>query len=249
VPILTFLGCAEIALCGAVLIFLVVGRQGKSYWALGSFLAVRAASSIWLLYLRGAGTRSMGRTSAYRAYFDIYWVSFALETVLAFLILYALFRMMVGPLVGLRKVGTLVFRWAAVVSLALALGTYARDPHAPMALVVAGSQLQRAQALLSLVLAAFLCLTGRSLGLSLRSRVVAVSAGLALMGANVFVQAAWLTSNPESGHEYNVVNGVVICAILLIWAAYFALSEPEPGKVAAVGPLRRLNHKCLSWYD
>jgi len=247
VPILTFLGYAEIALCVAVLSFLVIGRQWKRYWALGSFLA--AASSIWLFYLRGAGSRSMGTASAYLAYFEIYWVSFAIETVLTFLILYGLFRMMVGPLVGLRKVGTLVFRWTAVISLLLVVGTFARNQHGPVALAVAVSQLQRIQGLLSLALAGFLCFAGRSLGLSLRSRVVAVSGGLALMGANDFVQAAWLTRNPGGGEAYAVVNGAVICFILLAWAAYFALPEPQRGKIAAVGPLLRLNFRCLRWYD
>jgi hypothetical protein len=249
VPILTFLGYAEIALCLAVLGFLVIGRQWKSYWALGSFLAVRAGSSICLFYLHSAGWRSMGTASAYKAYFEIYWLSFAIETLLAFLILYGLFRMMVGPLEGLRKVGTLVFRWTAVISLLLVAGTFARNQHGPMALVVAVSQLQRIQGLLALVLAAFLCFAGRSLGLSLRSRVVAVSGGLALMGANDFVQAAWLTRKLGGGEGYAAVNGAVICFILLVWAAYFALPEPQRGKVAAVGPLLRLNFRCLRWYE
>jgi hypothetical protein len=249
VPILTFLGYAEIALCVAVLSFLVIGRQWKSYWALGSFLAVRAASNIGLFYLRGAGVRSLGSSQAYQVYFEIYWVSFMMETVLAFLTLYGLFRVMVGPLEGLQKAGTLVFRWAALISLVLAVGTYVRNLHGPMALVVAVSQLQRVQGLLSLVLAAFLCMACCSLGLSLRSRVVGVSGGLALMGANDFVQAAWLSWNPARAYGYNLVNGVVICAILLVWSAYFALPEPERGKVAAAGPLLRLNSICLGWYD
>jgi hypothetical protein len=249
VPILTLLSYAEIALCIAVLAFLLIGEQRKTYWALGSFLAVRAASGICLLYLHGPGLRWLGPAQAYRAYFGTYWVSFAMETVLEFLILYSLFRLIAGPLRGLLKLGTLIFRWAAVISIAMAAFTFAHQRSGPMGLVVAVSQLQRAVGMLSLLLAILLWPACRSLGLSLRSRVAGVSAGLALMGANDFIQATGLTLNSGRMHGYSLVNGALICFILLAWSAYFALPEPERSRVGLAGPLQRLNLRCLRWYS
>ncbi len=39
---------------------------------------------------------------------------------------------------------------------------------------------------------------------------------------------------PQDGTAYNLVNGVVICVVLAIWTAYFAL--PSPSAVIIVLP-------------
>jgi hypothetical protein len=47
------------------------------------------------------------------------------------------------------------------------------------------------------------------------------------MATNDLVQSAWLAFNPQMATAYNRINGIVICAILATWTAYFALPEPK----------------------
>jgi hypothetical protein len=51
--------------------------------------------------------------------------------------------------------------------------------------------------------------------------------GLGFMATNDLVQSAWLAFNPNMATACSLINGVVICVILAIWTAYFALPEPK----------------------
>jgi hypothetical protein len=94
-------------------------------------------------------------------------------------------------------------------------------------LVNAISQLQRTQSILTLCLLLFVTFAIRPMGLSYSSRIFGVSLGLGIMSTNDLVQSAWLVFNPTMASTYDVVNGVVICVILVTWTAYFALPEPK----------------------
>jgi hypothetical protein len=65
------------------------------------------------------------------------------------------------------------------------------------------------------------------MGLNYGSRIFGVSLGLGIMATNDLVQSAWLVFNPKSHTTYNLISGVVICLVLAIWTAYFALPEPK----------------------
>ena len=130
---------------------------------------------------------------AYRIYFYTYWISIAVESVLTLLIVYGVFRLAMAPLKGLQTLGMLVFKWAAGISVAVALGStpfpgYERHEY----LMAAISQLQRTQSILTLCLLLFVCFAIRPMGLSYSSRIFGVSLGLGMMATNDLVQSAWL---------------------------------------------------------
>jgi len=133
-----------------------------------------------------------------------------------------------APLKGLQKLGMLVFKWAAGISVAVALGSAFAPGMTGMKYIMAAiSQLQRTQSILTLCLLLFVTFAIRPMGLSYKSRIFGVSLGLGLMSTNDLVQSAWLALNPDMGNAYNLINGVVICLILTTWTAYFALPEPK----------------------
>lgn len=222
------LGYVEIGLCAVALYFLISRKQWKDYWALGSFLALRAGSSTLMMGLEHFAGRGLSRQVAYNLYFYSYWMSFAMESVLALLIVYGVFRLAMEPLKGLQTLGMLVFKWAAGISVAVALGSAFTPGLKGVGLLVnAISQLQRTQSILTLCLLLFVTFAIRPMGLSYSSRIFGVSLGLGIMSANDLVQSAWLVFNPSLATTYNVINGVVICTILATWTAYFALPEPK----------------------
>jgi hypothetical protein len=123
----------------------------------------------------------------------------------------------------------LVFKWAAGISVAVALGSaFTPGLNSTDLLVNAISQLQRTQSILTLCLLMFVCFAIRPMGLSYTSRIFGVSLGLGIMATNDLVQSAWLAFHTNvMGTTYNKINGVVICVIVAMWTAYFALPEPK----------------------
>jgi hypothetical protein len=222
------LGYLEIFLCVAALAILIGKKQWRDYWGLGALLVVRAASNSLLMAVEQFSGRGIERHIAYHIYFYVYWIGFAIESILALLIVYGVFKLAMAPLKGLQTLGMLVFKWAAGISVAVALGSaFSPGLKGTGLLVNAISQLQRTQSILTLCLLLFVTFAIRPMGLSYSSRIFGVSLGLGIMSTNDLVQSAWLVFNPTMASTYDVVNGVVICVILVTWTAYFALPEPK----------------------
>jgi hypothetical protein len=217
----------EIVLCLAALTAIVVKKQWADYWSLGCFLAVRSISSTFLVGIMRFG-HGLGLRLAYNLYFGVYWISFALEAVVALIVVYSVFRLAMAPLKGLQTLGMLVFKWAAAISVAVALGSvFVPNMTGMKYLVAAISQLQRTQSILTICLLLFVCFAIRPMGLSYSSRIFGVSLGLGIMATNDLVQSAWLAMKPNMQGTYDLINGVVICVILVTWTTYFALPEPK----------------------
>lgn len=229
ISLISALGYLEAVLCSLALIGLLARKQWKDFGSLSCFLAVRAVSDVLMMALHSSAIRHrLGDTTAYNAYFYTYWTSFALESVLALLIVYGIFRLAMAPLKGLQTLGMLVFKWAAGISVAVALGSAFAPGMTGMKYIMAAiSQLQRTQSILTLCLLLFVTFAIRPMGLSYRSRIFGVSLGLGIMSTNDLVQSAWMAINPIMGNACNLVNGTVICLILATWTAYFALPEPK----------------------
>ncbi len=225
----------EIGLSIVGLFIIVLKKQWSDYWSLGTYLAVRATSSTALACLVRFG-HPLGKRLAYILYFSVYWSSFAIESILALIVVAGVFRLAMAPLKGLQALGMLVFKWAAGISVAVALGSAFSPNTSAVAPTLKGadlivnaiSQLQRTQSILTLCLLMFVCFAIRPMGLSYSSRIFGVSLGLGIMSTNDLVQSAWLVFHPNVMFTaYSKINGIVICLILATWTAYFAVPEPK----------------------
>jgi hypothetical protein len=228
--ILATLGDLETFLCVAALCLIVARKQWSDYSALGCLLAVRIVSNVILTYLHfyARSHYAIDPKAGYNAYFYTYWISGAVESVLTLLIVYSVFRLAMEPLKGLQTLGMLVFKWAAGISVAVALGSAVTPGTTGTKYIMdAISQLQRTQSILTLCLLLFVTFAIRPMGLSYSSRIFGVSLGLGIMSTNDLVQSAWLGLNPDMGSAYNYVLGTVSCLVLATWTAYFALPEPK----------------------
>ena len=221
------LGYLEVILCIAALCVLIARKQWSDYSALGCFLGVRIVTNAVLTGVHAA-RHTLGSEISYDIYFYVYWISFAVESLVALIVVYSVFKLAMAPLKGLQTLGMLVFKWAAGISVAVALGSaFSPGLKGTGLLVNAISQLQRTQSILTLCLLLFVTFAIRPMGLSYSSRIFGVSLGLGIMSTNDLVQSAWLVFNPQMASRYNAVNGVVICLILATWTAYFAIPEPK----------------------
>jgi len=249
--LLRTLGCIEFTVCVAVLYSIVAKKQWEDYWALGSFLGVRAVSTallaaVWMVYGRWFTPHI-----SYDIYFYIYWPSFAIESILALIAVYCIFRLAMAPLKGLQSLGMLVFRWAAAISVAVAFGSAFAPHQSGQKLVISAvTELQRTQSILTLCLLLFVCFAIRPMGLSFSSRIFGVSLGLGMMATANLVQSAWFPGMRMSS-TFDVVNGMVACATMLTWAGYFALPEPKRRIIVlpTTSPFLRWNQISLALGD
>jgi hypothetical protein len=218
----------ELALCIAGLGLILFRKQGAQYKFLCMFLAFRVGFSALFIPLMMLSGHGIERHVAYRLYFYFYWASFAAESIVGLLLIYGIFNLAMAPLGGLKKLGTLVFRWAASISLAIALGS-AMIPHVDTKafIVLFVTQLQRTQSILTLSLLLFVCFAIRPLGLTYSSRIFGVSLGLGILATCNLVASAWMAHFKNIYSDINTIQGVVTCGVLLLWTSYFALPEPK----------------------
>jgi hypothetical protein len=221
------LGYIEVLLCIAGLVLLVVRKQWRDYSWLGTFLAIRAGSSMLLIGIHQIAGPLLGPRRAYPYYACVYWTTAAVESVVTLMIVYSVFKLAMAPLKGLQTLGMLVFKWAAGISVAVALGNAFTPNSAGSYLLTAISQLQRTQSILTLCLLLFVTFAIRPMGLTYSSRIFGVGLGLGIMSTTDLVQSAWLSFHPDMGGTYNLIFGVVSCSIFMLWNVYFALPEPK----------------------
>lgn len=229
------LSVAECAMCFVVLGILLYGRQWRHFGPLMGLVTVRAIAAsilIPLLFFR----REIGIEVhlAYKVYFYTSWISALAEGLLIIGIIYHVYNEAMRPMQGLQRIGRIIFRWVAVVSIALSI-TIAVGPHSATgggwvgSIAAAAGQVQQGVSVLTLCLLLFVCLAIRPLGLTFRSRIFGIALGLGVMTTAFLVQAAWFaTVGAQSLYSPIYLVGTVGSLIsVCIWGTYFALPEPE----------------------
>src|SRR6185437_2572266 len=172
----------EPVLCAMLIVFLVRSKAAREYIYLVALLSVRLACSAICLPLIYFCSRGIEQHLAYRAYFYVYWTSYALEAILSLMVIYSIFKLAMVPLKGLQTLGMLVFRWVAAISVAVAIGV-AVTPHISKLkfMVAMVTQLQQTSSILTLCLLLFVGFAIRPMGLSFRSRIFGISLGMGFM--------------------------------------------------------------------
>ncbi|QHS53304.1 hypothetical protein [Edaphobacter sp. 12200R-103] len=245
----------EPILCAMVLSFLLRSKEVRNYIYLVSLLCVKIMSSaicLPVLYLAGGGRQVIEKHLAYQIYFYAYWLSYALEAILSLLVIYSIFKLAMAPLRGLQTLGILIFRWVAVISVAVAMGV-AFSPHITgiKFMVSMITQLQQTSSILTLCLLLFVCFAIRPMGLSHGSRIFGVSFGLGFLATINLVDSAWLSHSSDMSSMINIINGIAICLTLTIWSAYFAFPEPKRRLIVlpTTSPFLRWNQISLALGD
>lgn len=226
IDLLTYL---EPLLCGVLLAFLIRSGDFRKYRSLAALLGVKLASTLICLPLLHFGRVALGPRLAYEFYFWVYWPSYVAEAILSLYIVYSLFRLAMEPLKGLQTLGTLVFQWAAAISVAISLGM-ALGPNVShgfgfMQHLI--SQIQQTTSILTLCLLLFVCFAIRPMGLSYRSRSFGISAGLGIVAAVSLADTTWLSHNANLYTTVNLINGLADILTLMVWSVYFAFPEPK----------------------
>lgn len=218
----------EPLLCLLTLVIMFQRQQVRIYRWVALSLATRLLSDCVLGLLLSSHILAHAPRLAYALYFYLYWGSYAIEAMLGFAVILSIYRLAMEPLPGLQALGMIMFRWAAAISLAIAIAI-GFGPHVTSTVFIVRvvSQLQEIQSVLTLCMLVFVCIAIRPMGLSYKSRLFGVSAALGLMATCDLVIAAWLPQAKHMDAFLSTFAGLTMCVTLLIWSVYFAMPEPE----------------------
>jgi len=199
----------------------------RRFPAMGAYLALRLISLPILMSLFFASMHRWG--SAYtRLYFVFFWTVYIANAALLFFICMEVFRSALMAFSGLLRLGTILFRWAAVISLVMSLSTISLNHFGFSSLPDISMGLMRSVSVLELCLLAFLCLSMNALRLTVRDIPFGIAFGFGIMSANDFVLVALTTRVASLTTPLQFVYESVILAVLGVWLAYCALPEPAP---------------------
>jgi len=229
------------ALISVAVLFAMYRRRAlRDFAILGAFLAteiVNQSIQVPLLFFR----KSLGLNIdlAYSIFFYSHIVIFCVQSLLIIGVIYSVFRLAMRPLVGLHRIGKVVFRWVAGVAVTLAIA-FALGPHLLLPGYAATSeftritgQLQQGINVLTICLLLFVCFSAKPLGLTYRSHIFGVSLGLGVFSTVQLVQAAWFaTAQAHSLYAPVFLLGTIGgCVAYGVWGVYFAMPEPKRGMV------------------
>lgn len=222
--------------------------SARRFPAMAAYLGVRGGSVLLLEALLWHWTPSSSPNLHYTIYFYTYWITYIACAVAIFFVIQEVFRHVMEPVPGLRRLGLLIFRWVSIVSVMIAVGVIGLpatvaasngDRMGPIAI-----QLMRCITVMELCLLAFLALSTHALGRTFRSRFFGLGLGFGIQAAAELFYTAFgkyllLTSS---------VNLMIQCAttvMLLVWTVYFVLPEPQSERelvvLAPTSPLARWN--------
>jgi hypothetical protein len=211
---------------------------------MGGYVALHLASMPALLLLLHGQMFHWLTSFCTAAYFYFYWAVYIASAVLLFFVCIEVFRSALSAFSGLQRLGTVVFRWAALVAVLVSLSTLSFERPGICIITNIAYRLMRSVSILELCLLAFLCLSMNALRLPIRDMAFGFALGFGLMSANDFVVVSLLSRNTSLSSPLEFVYELVIMGALGVWVTYCAL--PEPVRLPVLMPA---NSFILRWNE
>jgi hypothetical protein len=234
VVLLRDMSIAECAVSFCVVALFCYKRVWSKFSLLFALLALRTLSgSIFIPLLFYRKDLGLSLALSYNIYFYTFWISGVTQALLLIGVIYHVYNEAMRPMQGLQRIGKIIFRWVAVVSIAVSVA-FAAGPHLSASTLTGitaaiAPQVQQGVFVLTLCLLLFVCFAIRPLGLTFRSRIFGIALGLGVTATTYLAQAAWLaTAGAQSLYSpIYLVATVGSLVSVCIWGVYFALPEPE----------------------
>ena len=196
----------------------------KRFPALSLYLALHVATTPVLIGLLYVQARPWG-SGYFPFYFYSNWSVYIVSAILLFFVTLEIFRSVLSAFSGLMRLGTVVFRWVALVSAVASLGSISYT-HPNVSLIPdLALALMRSVSILELCLLAFLGLCINALQLSFKDLAVGFGLGFGFMSANDLIFSALIPGNSSLNAPQQIAYEAVILLSVGMWVAYCALPE------------------------
>ena len=169
----------------------------------------------------------------YANYFWMYWRVQAISSALGFAVIYEIYGNVFRRYDAIRRLGSLLFGWAAVVLLAVAFVVAASSQGSEgNGLVEAVITLERSVRFIQCGLLCLLFVFSNYFGLSCGHYVFGIALGF---GIFVSVEMAAITIRGQFGsvlsETWTLVNSAAYYCAILIWVGYFLAPQPAAKRV------------------
>jgi hypothetical protein len=163
---------------------------------------------------------------SYTQYFWCYWACSAVNLVLGFMVIYEIFLDVFRPYHTLKDLGSVLFKWAALVMSLVGFVVAASSPLGEQGPIVqAVITVTRCVRVAQVGLILFLLVFSRYLGVSWKQHSFGISLGLGLSAGVELGSLAFHVSGHASEVMVHVTNLVAYNIAILIWFTYAALKS------------------------
>lgn len=173
---------------------------------------------------------------SYAIYFYLYWTYFAVSLALGFKVIHEIFLDVFRPYHTLKDLGSVLFKWAALVMLLVAVVVAAASPSTDQGpLVQAVLTVQRCVRVTQCGLILFLLVFSRYLGISRKQHSFGIALGFGGFAIAELILFALRAASYMSENTMNLANMVAYNLSIMVWIGYvFAKS---PARVASANLL------------
>lgn len=188
---------------------------------------------------------------AFDQYFYAYWTANVMRVLLGFAVLYELFSNALKPYQALRDLGKMLFVWAGIIMLLVAvlLAVNTSAPNEISRVVAAVLSLERSVRLMQCGMLLFLLLFGAKLSLSWRHQTFGIALGIGAYAATDLLLVSLRSSlGPGWETNFSLLRAGIYVSACAVWAVYFALPEPAriPMASSAARPILQRWNEVLA---
>ncbi len=214
----------------AAIVFFKSG-SARRFPAMSTYLAIRGGSTLLLEALLWNLVPTISPNIHYTIYFYTYWITYVASAVAIFFVIQEVFKLVMEPVPGLRRLGLLAFQWVSVISVVVVIGVVALPASiagpfgnciSPIAV-----ELVRCVSVMEICLLAFLFLSAQALGRTFRSRSFGIALGFGIQAASELAAAALVTRYPDLTSFTNIFTQCATLLMLATWTVYFLIPEPK----------------------
>lgn len=182
------------------------------------------------------------QTENYPLFFYSYWICAAVSLILGFKVIHEIFLDVFRPYHALKDLGSVLFRWAALVMLLVALVVAAASPGLDQGPIVESVlTVQRCVRVIQVGLILFLIVFSKYVGVSWRQHSFGISLGFGAFASAELMAVALRASGHISPTVSDLSNMIAYNISILIWAAYSYLKSPSRDTAAVLLTSQRWN--------
>lgn len=159
---------------------------------------------------------------SYNLYFYSYWVSAAISLGIGFKVIHEVFLDVFRPYHTLKDLGTVLFKWAALVMILVALVVAVASPSGQSPIVAAVMTMQRCMRVIQCGLILFLLFFAKYLAVSWKQHAFGIVSGFGLVAAAQLTGSALLAGGWVSNQMAASVFMLSYSCSILVWLGYAA---------------------------
>jgi hypothetical protein len=199
-------------------------RLHRTFPVFFSYIVFQVLNFLILFPIYQSSISAKATDRAITAYFFAYWISAAISLAIGFKVIHEIFLDVLRPYPNLKDLGTLLFKWAALVMLLVAMVvTAASRPGSDTPLAQAVLIVQRCVRVIQCGLILFLMFFSRHLGVSRRQLSFGIAFGFGSFACVELVGLALVSGGQMHTATLNLITTAAYTLVILIWIGYASL--------------------------